>query len=50
MANKDLKILIEEGKILNKIYTIRREKSDVRSRFGSIVWSRDKAIEKAGET
>ena len=26
MANKDLKILIEEGKILNKIYTIRREK------------------------
>ena len=26
MANKDLKLLIEEGKILNKIYTIRREK------------------------
>jgi hypothetical protein len=26
MANNDLKILIEEGKILNKIYTIRREK------------------------
>ena len=26
MANKDLRLLIEEGKILNKIYTIRREK------------------------